>query len=414
MTAPQFPQHAPPPQQGYQPQGGYPQQQGYGQPQPQQYGQAPAQPGYGQPAPNQYNAPPQQGYQPQPGYPQQQGYGQPAPGGYGAPPPAYGAQPQFGAPHVQGAFAPRQPISVAGAFAGIENVRGSLKTQWMVPGRYWLRIDNAKLDRDRMQVPFWAFEMTIIRVLDTAMGQAHPVGTAVCRMCKQAGPSANFYYPELKAILSGILGIPDAQVTPDVCERVLGPQQPLTGMVVECNAWNQPKRNNQGHTTKVTFVREVMAAELLASLDAATQATYFPQNALQRAFEFDKQNGRMPPNMAMPVSPVTTPGQPGYTPQAAPLQQGAPAQQGYQTYGGPAGQPPQGWQAPQPGYGAPPQGAPAQAPPPMQQQPAQPPAAPAPGALPPGYAPMPPQQGGPPPMQGYGGQPNPAPWQRQG
>ena len=267
----------------------YPQQP-YGQPQPQYQAPAPQQP---------MPFPQPQGYGPlgQPQHPPQQPPSQPPQGFQGGP--------QFQAPVPQQRSVGPQPVR-PGLFSGIEGAKTTVKANYIRPGLYWMRIDECKTFHNRTNQERATVEMTVVKVFENFANRGHRLGESVTQMFKNSGQGANYFLGEIKGFIGNTMAMSPESVTQEHAARVFGPEQPLRGTIVEVNA-NDITTHRGTPFTVCTFRREVTAQEALAALDAQTIQNFFPNGALQRMAEYEKQRGVQP--VMPPQGPTQQPPQ---------------------------------------------------------------------------------------------------------
>ena len=223
------------------------------------------------------------------------------PGGQQQPPQQYGQPQQYGgytpampSSAPQQAFAPGQMASM---FSGVSQARPNVDANYVRPGRYWLRIDNCKVGTSRKHVPFCANEMTVVHVFDNSNGTGHRVGEQVTDMMMRDN---DYFLSDIQGFVGHVLDVEPAAVTEQDCGAIYGPEQPLRGLCVELNAREIQTRNiNQqtgqpGVFTKISYVREVPATELLQFLPPDVQNQFWPNGALQAMAAHEQQQQRAP------------------------------------------------------------------------------------------------------------------------
>lgn len=252
--------------------------------------------------------PPQnfQGFQPQ---------GQQAPSGFNQP----AQQPQQPA----GFFGGQQSNQLGSIFQGIGAAKPRIDANYMRQGHYLVRINNCKLDRNRKQILFSAIEMSVVKVFDDCAGQGHRVGEDITWYIDQT--KADYFLPEVRTFIANVSGAPFEQIGEAEAMDVYGQNQPFAGLVVEVKG-RLTVTNNNRNFTRISFVREVPAAEALQQIDPQVVAHYWPNGALERVAQMQ---GQMAHTAQAPMQ------QPMQQTMQQPVQQPAPQQsQQPQPFGG--------------------------------------------------------------------------------
>lgn len=164
-----------------------------------------------------------------------------------------------------------------GIFGGIKGAKASLDALYFVPGLYWCRIDKMKVDKNRKNIGFCATETTIVKVLDDNEGRALKAGMTPSHLIMQ---DSDYFLGEVKALIANVMGLSQDQVEEEHAEQIYGPEQPFAGMVVEIRARNIVTKNNTDFT-KITYVREVPATELIERLTEEEKERFFPGGVLE-------------------------------------------------------------------------------------------------------------------------------------
>jgi len=162
-------------------------------------------------------------------------------------------------------------------FSGIRTAKATLDANYLRPGHYVCRIDKCKIDQNRKKITFAAIEMTVIQVRDNEQGQGHSQGECVTFYVDQG----DYFLPEIKSFIGNVMGIPQDQITEEHAAEAFGEGQPLVGTCAEVQA-RQITTKNGGVFTRVSFRREVPAAEIKQILSPEEEAMYFPDNYLDR------------------------------------------------------------------------------------------------------------------------------------
>lgn len=135
-------------------------------------------------------------------------------------------------------------------FKNIETTRASLGGNYVRPGKYIVRIDRVKEGNSSVNGDFIAFEMTVFHAFD---GE-HKVGENITHMlmAKHVSWLSNF-----KAAVMGILSCEEEEVTQEAAAEIVGEKQPLSGLIVNMNAWEIITKQNKKPFTKVAYEGEV-------------------------------------------------------------------------------------------------------------------------------------------------------------
>ena len=186
---------------------------------------------------------------------------------------------------------------VRSLFAGIKDASAKVDAEYDGPGHYLERIEKVKVDQNRKGVRFFAVEKTVIHVFDNAGGHpdAHRVGDSTTFMVMQ---SSEYFKIEVKAFVKSVLEEDlDAKSEDeilDVIQAIVDDSQPLAGTVVEMRNHNRLKKDKKPEDenaffTKVKFVREVPASELLEVLTDDEKSRFYPGDQLEKMIEAEKK-----------------------------------------------------------------------------------------------------------------------------
>ena len=163
------------------------------------------------------------------------------------------------------------------------------------PGKYLARLQATKVDQNRKGIVFCATELKIVKVLEQVTDEngkvvSNKVGEMVNSYTDQA---SDYFDSDNKAIVSALLGVEADDVDWEICQMYYGPDQPLSGRVIEfeCNH-RAPKMKKDGTMSKpfdkTKFLRAVPLEEVFGGLlDQETIAKYWPNNELKRMMESD-------------------------------------------------------------------------------------------------------------------------------
>ena len=151
-----------------------------------------------------------------------------------------------------------------GLFDSIGQVKASLDANYVKPGHYLFLIENGKLSKARDEIPFVVLEMVCVKVFgDTAdyqpvedpSAKGHFVGERASHLIKNGGPGKDMFLPNIKAMVTGVMGIGEDAVKPELVESIFvteGKESEWRGLVVEVEARN--RKTNAGKTfTRVSY-----------------------------------------------------------------------------------------------------------------------------------------------------------------
>jgi hypothetical protein len=188
----------------------------------------------------------------------------------------------FAPPQQQGAGGYRPPVQAGAVFGGLATAKPKMGSNYDRPGLYWFRINKVKLDTNRKNEVNFVVEKTVVRVLDDDAGRGHRLGEDTVAISNAKHDS---FQGNVKQFLSAAFpDVPPEQIDASMAEQICGPQQPMTGMVLEMAA-KQIATKSGGVFTDKTYRRVVPVQELLAVLSPQEQAAFFPNNALQRMMQ---------------------------------------------------------------------------------------------------------------------------------
>lgn len=222
------------------------------------------------------------------------------------PPPQQFAPPAFAPPAFTGpaqVFAPAQPQHMPGApggpsiFAGIRNATEMFERGIQhKPGDYFELVKLVKLQPKRNFGYGLVIETAILVALDQVNGVGgnglgHREGEEpITNWIASYGEAADYFLPNVKAFIAGAFGLTKEQLEQldaDDCDAIVGPDQPMAGLVVETHSELRPggaKSKNPGKMfCRIGYKRRVAFAELASRISPAVQARFFPGNALADA-----------------------------------------------------------------------------------------------------------------------------------
>ena len=107
---------------------------------------------------------------------------------------------------------------------------------YMKKGNFFMRIDAIVKGQNRKFVTNFKLEGTVIHCIDGD----NLIGQSVCDLYSE---SSDFFWPEVKRLISALSGELPENITPDDLKYMIGEDAPLKGMVVEYSAWEKPSKN---------------------------------------------------------------------------------------------------------------------------------------------------------------------------
>lgn len=169
-------------------------------------------------------------------------------------------------------------IDTSSLFAGIEEAQERRDANYERPGHYIERIDNIKADRSRKGEEFLAIEKTVLHVLDDDNGEGHRVGQQVTHMLMKKHDS---FLGNVKSFVANTLGSSPDEVKLDVCVTICAEDQPLSGIIIECQNRNQVTKKGTDFTI-INYLGEVPVERLRRLMPAEALERHFPDGALDR------------------------------------------------------------------------------------------------------------------------------------
>lgn len=208
---------------------------------------------------------------------------------------------------------------LSGLFKGMGKVKSSQDANYMKPGNYLVRIDRFKADKGRTGA-LVAIEMTCLaHVGPVAPGtEPHAPLESMTHLIPNFGKGVDMFLPNVKAFIENIIGVPPEEMSDDdkmeeYALTLASDAQPLRGVVAHVEARQITTRAGTPFT-KVSWQREVPAAEALKLLPPEILTVAYPDNALQRRAVFEagmaegltpdqakaKADAAVPPTIAPP------------------------------------------------------------------------------------------------------------------
>lgn len=171
-------------------------------------------------------------------------------------------------------------IDPAKIFAGIKDAKASFQSNYIRAGSYLFRLDKIELGQSREGKTFMAVNLTTVYIVSpSGLPTEHKIGEPCTHMIMHN----DSFLGNVKAMISHLLQVPPDEIGLDECLALVSQEQPLAGRVIEVFADDKPmKKNPSVMFTNVRYKRMVPPDECIKLLPANTQATYFPNEALQR------------------------------------------------------------------------------------------------------------------------------------
>ena len=171
-----------------------------------------------------------------------------------------------------------QPATACGVFSGVGQATPSLSATYCGVGIYQAQIVKAFIKTTQKREQVALVEMRICNVLDDVQGRGHRVMDDVTWCIKVS----NLYFlSEIRSFVAGSIGADFNTVDEATCTRVFSDENPLAGCFVEWKGVEKPTQAG-GLFTKITFVRNVPAAEIKQNMDPAVVNQMFPNGALDQ------------------------------------------------------------------------------------------------------------------------------------
>lgn len=120
-------------------------------------------------------------------------------------------------------------------FAGVGAAKAARDSEYFRAGRYLTYLKRFTTSQNRAKVTNVIFELVVVAVLDDQAAAnepkgAHRVGESVSWLMSTVKDPT---WPNLKAALKAITGVPEDQITEEFCEKLASSTQPLAGFYVE-------------------------------------------------------------------------------------------------------------------------------------------------------------------------------------
>ena len=162
-----------------------------------------------------------------------------------------------------------------GIFDNIQNVKASLDANYIRPGHYAFLIESGKLSKDRKGIPFVVLEMICVKSFndseaylplsdgDAPEVKCHFEGERASHLIKNGGAGVDMFLPNIKAMITGVMGIPESEVTPDIVTKIFvdkDKDSEWKGLVVEVEARNRKTQAGKDFT-RISYKRAIPPTE---------------------------------------------------------------------------------------------------------------------------------------------------------
>lgn len=121
----------------------------------------------------------------------------------------------------------------SGDFSGIESVQlAPRRAPFLTEGDWVLEVDRLErfTSQQKRGVRYWLATFRVVSATDPSAA----AGQERAWILKLEDPG--LYLREIKAFVKALLDDPEAQITPDLVEHLLSPDQPATGTRIHCKA----------------------------------------------------------------------------------------------------------------------------------------------------------------------------------
>lgn len=161
-----------------------------------------------------------------------------------------------GAKTVAAAPAPA-PVKKASAFGGIENVKATQGSTYFNEGVYVIMFDKVIYGPNRANDERLVIETEVLHVISESKDEggqsvSNRVGDSPTQMIKNYGKAKDMFLPNTKALVMGVMGCTEEEVTQEDCILLTGETQPFAKVVAIAKA-TQIKTKDGHDYTKVEF-----------------------------------------------------------------------------------------------------------------------------------------------------------------
>lgn len=165
-----------------------------------------------------------------------------------------------------------------GAFAGMNEATRGYVSNYLLPGRYVVRIDGCVSFEKEGVGRMWKNDLTILAAEDGG----HKVGEQVQTFFKLDPRYPKMFYGKIMAFIAGVMGVTDDEVGEEETDMVLSEDNPLAGMVTVVTATASPskKATNEDGTPKMFtnygWSESLTEEEIIAAIRDEGVERFFP------------------------------------------------------------------------------------------------------------------------------------------
>lgn len=167
-----------------------------------------------------------------------------------------------------------------GLFSGIEDAKASQAANYLRPGTYMARVDKMEVIKCRDKKEAAVINLTCVACLQEIDGKSHKSAETFSDLYKEG----DNYLRNVKAVLAGMSGFDDDQITDDFASTAFGPDQPFVGTVFLLEAY-KPAEGKQYVPRK--YVRRVPLSEVEEHLSEQTRKILWPGDTWDAAKEIE-------------------------------------------------------------------------------------------------------------------------------
>lgn len=165
-----------------------------------------------------------------------------------------------------------------GAFAGMNEATRGYVSNYVLPGRYVVRIDEC-VDFEKEGVgKMWKNSLTVLAVQEGT----HKIGEQVQTFFKFDQRYPKMFFGKIMAFIAGVMGVTDEEVNEEETEQVLSEDNPLEGLVtiLIATASASKKQKNEDGTPKMftnySWSEALDEDEILAAIGEEGVERFFP------------------------------------------------------------------------------------------------------------------------------------------
>lgn len=131
-----------------------------------------------------------------------------------------------------------------GMFDGIDAVSSSSGGAFIVPGKYRFRINALKCPDNLRAGQCFIAELDLVSSNVSEFFE----GQRISWIRKLGGEWAQLALADVKGFIAAAAKCEESQINNEVATRVVQDDQPLAGKLVDCEAYNKPKKNGEPFT----------------------------------------------------------------------------------------------------------------------------------------------------------------------